>query len=79
MDVVPKKLYTIQRNILCTVIKCGMDILEVFENHYDLPQPVIICTRPFGWIFIIFYVVLNREIREWCIGKDVEGSGCALF
>jgi hypothetical protein len=23
--------------------------------------------------------VLNREICEWCIGKDVEGRGHGLF
>jgi hypothetical protein len=45
------------------------DILEVFENPYDLPQ-LVICTHPVGQIFNIFYAVLNREICERCIGKD---------
>jgi hypothetical protein len=45
----------------------------------DLPQLVIILTRYVGLILIIFYVVLNREICERCIGKDVEGSSHGLF
>jgi hypothetical protein len=61
------------------VVKCGLDILEVFENPYDLPQPVITHTRPLSQILIIFYIVLKREICELCIRKDMEGSGHGLF
>jgi hypothetical protein len=36
------KLYIIPWQSLCRVAKCGLDFLEVFENPYDFPQPVII-------------------------------------
>jgi hypothetical protein len=57
-------LFQFQFQISCRVVKCGLDILEVFKNSYDLPQPVIIHTYPVIWIFIIFYVMLNRLICE---------------
>jgi hypothetical protein len=74
-----KKLYIIHSQILDRVVKCGLDILEIFENPYDLPQPLIIHSCPIGQIFIFFYIMLKGEICECCIGKDVEGSVCGLF
>jgi hypothetical protein len=66
-----EKLYIIHGQILCRVVKCGQHILWTFKNPYDPPQHVIIHTRPNGQIFILFNVVLNRDICEWGTGKNV--------
>jgi hypothetical protein len=57
-----KKLYIIHGHILSRVVKLGYDILELFKNPYDFPQPVILCNRPVSQIFVIFCVSLKREI-----------------
>jgi hypothetical protein len=67
-----EKLCIIHGQILCRVVKCGLDILEVLKNPYDFPQPVIISTHPVGQILIIFSVVLNKEICEWLESKWKE-------
>jgi hypothetical protein len=73
------KKYIIYVQILCRVVKCGLDFLETFWEVYDLPQLDIISTCSDRLIFIFFYVVLDRKICEWCIEKDVEGNGHGLF
>jgi hypothetical protein len=59
-----KTLYMIHGKILCRVIKCGLNILEVFENPYDLSQRLIIHTNFVGMIFITSCVALDRVICE---------------
>jgi hypothetical protein len=51
--------------MLCRVVKCRLDILEVLKIRYDHPQPVTIHTCPVGQIFIIIYVELKRKIMYW--------------
>jgi hypothetical protein len=40
----------------CGVVKYGLNILDLFKNPYDLPQPVI-PTYPVDQIFSIIFVV----------------------
>jgi hypothetical protein len=56
------KKYIIYGQILCKVVKCGLDFLEAFKKAYDLPQRDIIPTCSVGLIFIIFCVIFDREI-----------------
>lgn len=49
-----RKLYIIHGQILYTVVKYGVDIVQIFENPSDLPQPVVICVRVLSAGFLLF-------------------------
>jgi hypothetical protein len=51
-------MYIIHRQILCGVVKCGMDILEAFRNPFDLPQPVNLYVCMFLYCQLDFYYFL---------------------
>jgi hypothetical protein len=61
---------------LCKVVQCGLDILDVFENPFDHPYPVI---HNLWARFVLYSVYSELRKLEWGIGKGVEGSGHGLF
>jgi hypothetical protein len=46
------------------VIKCGLNILEVFENLYDISQPFIIHTNSVAMISLFILGALSPGVKR---------------
>lgn len=58
------KKYHIYSKVMCGVVKCGLDFLWTYGKAHYLPDLGIISIHCACLIFIIFYMVLGRQICE---------------